>query len=258
MRIGAQLFTVRDACRTPEGIAESLAKVADMGYTTVQISSIWPFEPDWMAEQLKKNGLTCNLTHVWESYIVDETDKCLADHKTYGCKYIGIGSMPEVYRELPDKAEGARLFAEKFLPAARKFRDNGAYFMYHNHNFEYAKCPDGRTQLDALAEVFAPDEMGFILDTYWVKFAGYDPISEIEKLHGRLPAVHYKDMEVLDNGERRFTWVGNGILNFEKITAALEKAGTEYIFVEQDECFGMDPFDCLRNSYQYLSSIGLK
>lgn len=44
MRIGTQIFTVRDFCKTPEKLALSLKKVADIGYTTVQISGICPFE----------------------------------------------------------------------------------------------------------------------------------------------------------------------------------------------------------------------
>jgi len=64
-------------------------------------------------------------------------------------------------------------------------------------------------------------------------------------------------MEILEDGTKRFTWVGNGILDFEAIAAALENTGTEYAFIEQDNCFGADPFECLKNSYNYLKSIGL-
>ena len=37
MKIGAQLYTVRDACQTPEGFADTLARVADMGFSTVHL-----------------------------------------------------------------------------------------------------------------------------------------------------------------------------------------------------------------------------
>ena len=33
MKIGAQLFTLRDYCKIPEDFAETLKKVADIGYT---------------------------------------------------------------------------------------------------------------------------------------------------------------------------------------------------------------------------------
>ena len=38
MDIGAQLFTVRDYCKNLDDFAETLQKVADIGYSTVQVS----------------------------------------------------------------------------------------------------------------------------------------------------------------------------------------------------------------------------
>jgi sugar phosphate isomerase/epimerase len=111
-----------------------------------------------------------------------------------------------------------------------------------------------------LSDVFMPDEMGFNLDTFWVKKGGYDPISEIKYFNGRLPCVHFKDMFVEENGESRFTWCGNGILDFAAIGDALKNAGTEYILIEQDKTFEdePDPFKCLEKSKKYLESIGFE
>ena len=35
-----------------------------------------------------------------------------------------------------------------------------------------------------------------------------------------------------------------------------EEAGTTYMLVEQDNCYGEDPFDCLRRSYENLKIFG--
>ena len=40
MQIGAQLFTLRDHCKTLDELDDSLKKVADMGITTVQLSGV--------------------------------------------------------------------------------------------------------------------------------------------------------------------------------------------------------------------------
>ena len=45
MQIGAQFYTIREFCKTPEGLAESLKRVADIGYPTVQISGTCPYDP---------------------------------------------------------------------------------------------------------------------------------------------------------------------------------------------------------------------
>ena len=63
MKLGAQFYTLRDHCKTLEELSESLKKVADIGYTTVQLSGVCAYEPEWMKEELKKNGLECALTH---------------------------------------------------------------------------------------------------------------------------------------------------------------------------------------------------
>lgn len=48
MILGAQFFTLREHCQTLEGLAESLARVADIGYTTVHLKDMTcgedPFE----------------------------------------------------------------------------------------------------------------------------------------------------------------------------------------------------------------------
>ena len=47
-------------------------------------------------------------------------------------------------------------------------------------------------------------------------------------------------------------------MDFERIIDAASGAGTEYLLVEQDDCYEEDPFECLRKSYAYLTSLGLK
>ncbi len=49
---------------------------------------------------------------------------------------------------------------------------------------------------------------------------------------------------------------GDGNPDFYEILQACKYAGVEYALVEQDNCFGEDPFVCLERSYKYLKSIG--
>ena len=60
-------------------------------------------------------------------------------------------------------------------------------------------------------------------------------------------------------------FIFNGIVafddNVEYAKGLLEKAeaaGTKYMLVEQDNCNGEDPLDCLRRSYQYLRAMGFQ
>lgn len=250
---GAQLFTVRDYTQNLEDFAETLKKVADIGYTTVQVSGACAFEADWLKEQLQKNGLTCVITHTNPDRIAYETEKVIEDHKTFGCNYVGLGSIPWGLGQNP---AGLTAFAEIFREPAKKIKEAGLKFMYHNHGFEFEKA-NGVTLLERIAREFPADELGFTLDSYWVQYGGGDPAAWAEKLSGRVDCVHVKDMQY-KHGKQEMAYIGEGNLNFDRFLAACEKAGTKYVLVEQDDCQGRDPFFCLKKSYEALAAMGLK
>lgn len=252
MIIGAQLYTLRNTCQTPEDFAETLKRVADIGYKSVQVSGTCDYDPEWLAEQLKNTGLTCDLTHIKFPRVVNEAEKTLADHRIFGCKYIGVGGNHglETIDYLNEVIAAAKT-------SGRYFADNGAMFMYHNHFKEFTKDENGVTRLEALAAATKPDEVGFIFDTFWAAHAGADIVDYISLLSGRLPCVHYKDAVVVGD-EVRMAPVGSGNINFEKLSYFFEDAGTQFVFVEQDKCYDEDPFDCMKKSYEYLKSIGLE
>jgi len=253
MKIGAQLFTVHRACQTLEDFSESLKKTADIGYKTVQVSGTCPYEAEWLAEQLKLTGLSCIITHYNPDRILNDTEKVVSEHKIFGCSHIGIGGMPDEFKTVES-------FADSLKPAVNKIHSLGCQFMYHNHSWEYeCKLPDGRNVMEYLSDAFSAEELSFTLDTYWVKFGGYDPLDEIKRLKGRLPVVHYKDMKLLSDGTRQMQWIGNGnTMDFAKLTEAFIESGTQYAMVEQDDCNGEDPFECLKKSFDYLRSLGLE
>ena len=70
-----------------------------------------------------------------------------------------------------------------------------------------------------------------------------------------MDVIHVKDMGFSQN-ERRMREVGEGNLNWPAIYAACKKAGVLYAMVEQDDCYGADPFECLRVSYENLRKEG--
>lgn len=256
MKIGAQLYTVRDYCKTTQDFAETLKKVADIGYTSVQVSGTCAYEADWLAEELKKNGLTCDLTHTGFDRLCSETDRVVAEHFAFGCRYIGLGSMPDMWG-MENKLDALAPFIEKARPMVKRAHELGAKIMYHNHDVEYYFGGEHH-MLEQLGDAFDSAAFGFTLDTYWVEYSGHDPISELERLTGRVDCIHLKDMELLPDGTKRFAPVGHGVMDFDAILRAAERAGTKYAFVEQDDCFGEDPFLCLKKSYDFLSARGYR
>lgn len=245
MEIGAQLYTVRDLCTNLNDFAETLKRIADIGYRTVQVSGVCAYEPEWLAEQLKQNGLRCVLTHTPADRILKETENVARDHDVFGCEYVGIGGYGF------DDVSAFETFAAKFAPAAKTLRANGKYFMYHNHAHEFRKL-DGRLILDKICEEIPAEDMGVTLDTYWAQVGGADPAQQLEKLAGRIPCIHLKDCAF----GQKMAPVGEGNINFDRVFEKAEAGGTRYMLVEQDDCNGENPLECLRRSYEYLTACG--
>ena len=94
MKIGAQLYTVRDFAQNLEDFENTIARIAEIGYREVQVSGTCAYEPEWLAEKLSKYGLSCVLTHTaMDKMKADPVGVC-RDHSVFGCNYIGIGSIP--------------------------------------------------------------------------------------------------------------------------------------------------------------------
>ena len=247
MQIGAQFFTLRDFCKDTDSFAESLKKVADIGYKTVQISGTCQYEPEWLKGELEKNGLVCVLTHIPADKLQNDPAKVAKDHDVFNCKYVGLGSFG--FNEEKNIDDFIRIYK----PVTSTLKQAGKYFMYHNHDGEFKKF-NGKIVLENLAEAFSPDEMGFTLDTFWVQAGGGDPAQWIEKLSSRVPCIHLKDYAY----GRKMAVIGEGNINFDRVFEKAESAGTKYMLIEQDDCNGKNPFDCLKRSYEFLKSRGFK
>ena len=252
MQIGAQFYTVRNQCQTLEDFALTLRKVADIGYKNVQISGTCPYEAEWLKEQLAANDLRCVLTHIPVPRLVGETQQVIADHHVFGCEHIGLGW----YAFNEDKPEESYAnFMATYPRVAKEIRAGGRYFMYHNHDNEFKLAPGSKQiVLERLAQEIPVDVMGFTLDTFWIQAGGGDPAQWVEKLAGRVPVIHLKDYAY----GRRMAVVGEGNINFDRVFEKAEKSGTKYMLVEQDDCNGEDPIECLRRSYEYLKACGFR
>jgi len=249
MKIAAQLYTVRAFTQTAADFAETVKKVAAIGYPGVQLSAHSQEIPaQFIADTCAAHGLDIVSSHMPPPRILNDTDALIAEHKLYKTPQIGIGMIPEEYRA--DLA-GVKKFISDFLPAALKIKEAGLRFAYHNHEYEFGKF-DGKLIMDYLLEGFAEADMQVILDTYWVQYAGHDPVIWIKKFAGKIPRMHFKDMTVVGR-EQRFAEIGAGNLNWPAIIDACKASGVEWVIVEQDNSYEKDAFDSLRESYEFLA-----
>lgn len=248
MEIGIQFYTLRDFCKDLDSFSETLKKVADIGYKNVQISGTCEFRPEWLKKELDKNGLKCVITHTAAPRLINETEKVAKEHDIFGCDYIGL-SYYSFDSEKNDQS--LEYYLKTYSNVADELAKNGKYFMHHNHDYEFKRY-NGKIMLEYLEDNFAPDKLGIILDTFWVQAGGADPAYWLERLSGRVPCIHLKDYAF----GKQMAVLGEGNINFDRVFKAAEAAGTKYMLVEQDDCNGENPFNCIKRSYDYLKSRG--
>ena len=253
MQLGAQSYTIRNHTQTRPDFQQSMKRISDMGYRSVQLSAIGSFEASWIRSVCDSHGLRIVLTHTDPERIKNDTAQVIRDHEVLGCPYVGIGMMPAPYRS----PESIGDFIRDYTGPARQIREAGKLLLYHNHALEWERVNLGQSMLDVLLCGFDPEHLGITLDLYWVQAAGADVCDTILRLKDRIPCVHFKDMAIV-GAQQRFAAVGEGNMPYPKIIRLLRDLGTtRHILVEQDECYGESPFDCLARSLDYLKKEGL-
>ena len=189
------------------------------------------------------------------SRVVGITEEDLEDIMNIRQRIEGLAAYYAAKNMTP---EGLAAMAAEIKPVLPALIAGGHRFMYHNHHMEFARF-DGKTFLDLLCETFTPEECGVTLDTYWVQAGGGDPAYWLRRLSGRVDCVHFKDMVFSPEDKAvRMAAIGDGNMNYPEILRACEDAGVQYAFVEQDNCYGVDPFLCLKRSYDWLHAQGLE
>ena len=95
--VGAQLYTVREFTQDLDGIAATLKKVADIGYTAIQISGFGPADPKDVAKLAEDNGLNIVSTHRSWPQFLNDLDTEIEIHKLWKCDHPAIGGLPGEY-----------------------------------------------------------------------------------------------------------------------------------------------------------------
>jgi len=255
-QLAAQLYTIRDFIQNERDFAASMRKLRAIGYRAVQLSALGKIKDRAVKGILADNDLRVCNTHVAYERLRDDLNAVIAQHELWGCRHIAIGSMPPAFR---GSAAGYREFAHIASGIGAKLAAAGMSFSYHNHSFELRQF-EGRSGLDILFAESDPRYLQAELDTYWLQHGGADPVAWIERMQGRMPVIHLKDMTMLPRAdgqpEPAMAEVGAGNMNFTAILAACQRASVEWYAVEQDFCTG-DPFTSLAISYRNLLALGL-
>jgi len=250
-QLSAILFTLRDFCKTEADLRETLKKIYDIGYRSVQVSGLPAGTSMAMVRKaLDDTGLTCNSTHANPTQILENPEQVVEDLATLGCKYTAYPFPAGVNFDDPANMDALVAGLDR---AGATLAKAGMTLCYHNHAHELYRIGDS----NVLAEIYRrvpAEHLAAELDTFWIQAGGADVAEWIKKMSGRLPLLHLKDYGVNPKGERHFAEIGYGSLDWKTLIPLAAEAGCQWLIVEQDICPG-DPFISIKKSYDYLVEL---
>ena len=251
MKLGAQLYSLRTFTQNAADLDTTFARLKEIGYECVQLSGEGPIPAETLKEIAEKHQLPIVCSHVAIARILNDTDAVINEHRIFGCPVIGLGSIPKDKREDPAALDA---FLAELKVAVAKIEAAGFRFAYHNHDFEFKPTADNSPCLyDRMLAEFP--NWDFILDTYWVEFAGKSAVEYLYKVGAdRLANVHFKDMA--NDEARSICACGTGRMDFEAIYRACAELKVQNVLVEQDNAVKFDdPFGQVATSFANLRPI---
>lgn len=252
-KIGVTLYNVREACKSPEGLDQSLGKISEIGYRAVQVSGV-ALPAEIIREKLDKYDLFPCASHERLPDLRTDFSGVVRKLKILGCDFTALGSPGEAFSTDPGAA--GRLIWE-LDEYGRRFADEGIRFGYHNHNFEFQRCGE-KLFLERLYDETDPATFLAEIDVHWVQRGGQNPAGWIRRVGGRQPVCHFKDYAMLGR-EPQFCEIGEGNLNWAEIIKACEETGVRWYVFEQDTPRGdRDIFESIRISYENLQAMGVE
>ncbi len=250
--LAIQLYTIRDAIA--QNLETSLERLAELGFKQLEI---YGYDGKFFGKAraefqsiLKNVGMevisshhTTGIVHNSKGTLLNDWEQSVEDLKEIGAKYMVCSYLFE-----EERTHENYIKLPELLNQSGEITNNaGIGFAYHNHDFEFEKFGD-QTVYDFILDNSDSDFVKMELDLYWISKAGFDPLEYFESYPGRFPLWHVKDIK---SGSKDFSEIGNGIIDFENIFKAKEKAGLKYWFLEQDSS-DKDIFESVKISEDYI------
>ena len=278
--VGLQLMMLKDRINE-KGMYEVLREVRELDIDAVEVSQVEM--TDELIDDLVRGradfgvetaAMSASIAPGGNGFALEtEFDRAVEACRKTGSRFLRIGMMP--FTAMTSKA-ATEEWAASVEPYAARLAEQGITLCYHNHHVDLIQF-DGERIFDIVRRV-APSLL-FEVDLHWVQRGGMAPLDMLEAYAGVCKLIHVKDFRVApmpaDAVEKlqakeldmkdfygiflslaQFAEVGQGNMNWPALLPAAEKAGAEYFLIEQDDTYGRDPIDSIRESREYLKSIG--
>lgn len=239
MKIGLQLYSIRDSYQNQEEFQDSLRQLKAFGYDGVEFAGYAGFQAEEMKNFLKEIGLEPIASH----HGIDDFDQNLEEILEYDAR-VGCKTVVCAYAPTSNLAEVEHLVTvmHKAKEAAKAY---GMEVAYHNHSHEFNQLEDGSVPMDHIKK-----SCNLELDTYWVFHADVEPCSYIKDSADQISLIHLKDGDL----EGVPCALGEGRNDIKGIIEASKAIGMEWIIVENDDPVP-DGLSDVKRSMEYLKSL---
>lgn len=242
--IALQLYTVRTL--TERDFPGTLSMLAGMGYRAVEFAGYGDQTAAELRQVLDDLDMTAVSAHIGLAVFQEQPEDALANAQTLGCDYAVIPWVGEEWRQSADRVKQLATILNRTGELCQR---EGLGFAYHNHWFEFSQVAGtDRLMLDLLLEQTDPNVVKLELDLGWAVYAGADPAALLQRLSGRIPLVHVKD--VSKDKSNTNVPVSEGIIDWPPLLAAAKAEGVEWYIVEHD-----NPADPLLDSETSLKNL---
>jgi sugar phosphate isomerase/epimerase len=229
-------------------LGDTLSMLAQIGYREVEGYGGLYGDPGALRDMLAQAGLAMPTGHFGLDMIENDPKGAIGVARTLGMHAVIVPHVAAADR--PGDAAGWAAFGKRLAAAGKPIQDAGFAFGWHNHDFELDAIGGADLPLDLIAA--GSDDLMLELDLGWIRVAGHDPVRWIKKYAGRVVAAHVKDIapdgQALD--EDGWADVGQGIIDWAPIHAALQAAGVNRYVVEHD-----NPKDHQRFAKRSLAAV---
>jgi sugar phosphate isomerase/epimerase len=238
-----QLYSIREAVAAD--LPGALARLADIG-----LSHVEPFDLTGNARGLRDalgaSGLSAPSAH---ARLGDGAD---LDRIFEAAATVGVHTVVHPFSppERWTSEDGVDAVAEDVAAALERVAGYGLRIGYHNHHWELAGMPDGRTALERFAERVGP-EVVLEVDTYWAAVGGQDVAALLRRLGDRVRMLHLKDGPINANDAEQLP-LGSGAMPVPEILSAA--SAVEVAVLEFDDYAG-DAFEGIAAGYHYLTGL---
>lgn len=185
---------------------------------------------------VKDSGLAVVSLHTDLGSLERDSGAVIKEAQSYNTKNLVITGM---YRFDYSDENTVRELASRLNKAGKVLKDGGMSLLYHNHNCELLKMPDGRTAYDILINDTNPELVGFEFDSYWFTEGGADALGVMKKLGKRMKLWHINDRGTRQKGacitpilKTDSMELGTGNMPLDALAEQARENGVEAVILE--------------------------